>query len=175
MNIKSILESLLFSWGEPLDIKEISKVLNTPVHSITPVLEEMISEYRKDKSRGLLIQKFGNSYQLTTKKENFEYIESLLQTTVNKTLSNAAMETLSIIAYKQPVTRVEIEQIRGVKCSQVVKGLEDKGLIEEIGRLDKPGRPLVYATTDEFLRHFNLGSIDDLPQVSDTLARGDIL
>ncbi len=166
MNIKSVLESLMFAWGEPLSINEISKILDMSVHSITLVLDEMMSEFNVDEDRGLNIQKFGDSYQLTTKKENYEYIQSLLETTVNKSLSTAAMETLSIIAYKQPVTKVEIELIRGVKCSQVVKGLLDKCLIKEVGRLDKPGRPTIYATTDEFLRHFGLSSIDELPNMA---------
>jgi segregation and condensation protein B len=107
-----------------------------------------IQQYKKWKSKSLKIA------------ENSNY-------TVNKSLSTAAMETLSIIAYKQPVTKVEIERIRGVKCSQVVKGLLDKGLIKETGRLDKPGRPVVYSTTDEFLRHFGLTSIDELPAIED--------
>ncbi len=164
MNIKSILESLMFAWGEPLNINEISKILDMPAHEITNVLDGMISEVRNNEDRGLIIQKFGSSYQLTTKKENYEYIQSLLESTVNKSLSTAAMETLSIIAYKQPVTKVEIERIRGVKCSQVVKGLLDKDLIKEAGRLDKPGRPIIFSTTDEFLRHFGLSSINELPK-----------
>ena len=167
MNLKSVLESLMFAWGEPLSINEMSKILEIPVKSLAAVLDEMISEFRDNEDRGLLIQRFGNSYQLTTKRENYEYIHSLLENTVNKSLSTAAMETLSIIAYKQPVTKVEIERIRGVKCSQVVKGLLDKGLIKETGRLDKPGRPVVYSTTDEFLRHFGLTSIDELPAIED--------
>ncbi|HHZ00574.1 MAG TPA: SMC-Scp complex subunit ScpB [Sedimentibacter sp.] len=165
MNLKSVLESLMFAWGEPLSINEMSKILEIPAKSLIPVLDGMIEEFRDNKDRGLLIQKFGNSYQLTTKKENYEYIQSLLESTVNKSLSTAAMETLSIIAYKQPVTKVEIERIRGVKCSQVIKGLLDKGLIKEAGRLDKPGRPVIYSTTDEFLRHFGLSSINDLPSL----------
>lgn len=169
MNIKSVLESLMFAWGEPLSTNEISKILNLPVHSISSVLKEMIDEFSNNEDSGLIIQKYGNSYQLTTKKENYEYIQNLLQNTVNKSLSTAAMETLSIIAYKQPVTKVEIELIRGVKCSQVVKGLLDKSLIKEVGRLDKPGRPTIYATTDEFLRHFGLSSIDELPKLSGDL------
>ena len=167
MNLKSVLESLMFAWGEPLSINEMSKILEIPVKCLAAVLDEMISEFRDNEDRGLLIQRFGNSYQLTTKRENYEYIQSLLENTVNKSLSTAAMETLSIIAYKQPVTKVEIERIRGVKCSQVVKGLLDKGLIKETGRLDKPGRPVVYSTTDEFLRHFGLTSIDELPAIED--------
>ena len=166
MNLKSVLESLLFAWGEPLNINEISRILNVPVHSVSAVLDDMAKEFSENLNRGLIIQKFGNSYQITTKKENFEFIQNLLQTTINKTLSTAAMETLSIIAYKQPVTRVEIELIRGVKCSNVVKGLLDKGLIKEVGKLDKPGRPTLYATTDEFLRHFGLNSIEELPTLN---------
>ncbi|MEL7646783.1 MAG: SMC-Scp complex subunit ScpB [Sedimentibacter sp.] len=166
MNIKSVLESLLFAWGEPLNLNEISRILNMSSGNISNVLDEMMEQFSKDEDRGLTIQKFGNSYQLTTKKENYEYIQSLLQTTVNKSLSTAAMETLSIIAYKQPVTKVEIELIRGVKCSNVIKGLLDKGLIKEVGRLDKPGRPAIYSTTDEFLRHFGLNSINELPALS---------
>lgn len=163
MNIKSVLESLLFAWGEPLNINEISRIMNMSPGNISKVMGELIDQFNQDEDRGLIIQKFGNSYQITTKKENFDFIQSLLQTTVNKSLSTAAMETLSIIAYKQPVTKVEIELIRGVKCSNVIKGLLDKGLIKEVGRLDKPGRPAIYSTTDEFLRHFGLNSIDELP------------
>lgn len=166
MILKSVLESLLFAWGEPLNIGEISRILNLSTSEVTKTLDDMVREFEENSDRGLIIQKFGNSYQITTRKENFEYIQSLLQTTVNKSLSTAAMETLSIIAYKQPVTRVEIEMIRGVKCSNVVKGLMDKELIKEVGKLDKPGRPTLYATTDEFLRHFGLNSIDELPALS---------
>ncbi|MDF2948301.1 MAG: scpB [Sedimentibacter sp.] len=166
MNLKSVLESLLFAWGEPLNINEISRILNLPAHNVSAVLDEMVDEVAGDNNRGLIIQRFGNSYQITTKKENFEFIQNLLQTTVNKSLSSAATEALSIIAYKQPVTRVEIELIRGVKCSNVVKGLLDKGLIKEVGKLDKPGRPTLYATTDEFLRHFGLNSIEELPALN---------
>lgn len=166
MNIKSVLESLLFAWGEPLSLNEISKILEIPEKNISYTLEEMIEHSVNNKDSGLIIQRFGNSYQITTKKENYIYIQNLLQTTVSKSLSSAAMEILSIIAYKQPVTRVEIELIRGVKCSNVVKGLLDKQLIKEVGKLDKPGRPTLYATTDEFLKHFGLNSIKELPSLN---------
>nr|WP_312576274.1 SMC-Scp complex subunit ScpB [Sedimentibacter sp.] len=165
-NLKSIIESLLFAWGEPLNINEISKILNIKPFVLNQTLSDMIIEYSENSDRGLLIQKFGNSYQLTTKKDNFEFIQNLLQTSVNKSLSTAAMETLSIIAYKQPVTKVEIDLIRGVKCSNVIKGLMDKNLIKEVGKLDKPGRPTLYATTDEFLKHFGLISLDELPALN---------
>jgi len=166
MILKSVLESLLFAWGEPLNVGEISKILNLPASEVSRALDDMVKKFEEDSNRGLIIQRFGNSYQITTKKENFKFIQDLLQTTVNRSLSTAAMETLSIIAYKQPVTRVEIEMIRGVKCSNVVKGLLDKGLIKDVGKLDKPGRPTLYATTDEFLRHFGLNSINELPALS---------
>lgn len=166
MNIKSIVESLLFAWGEHLSINEMSKLLNMSVKSLEPVLYEMIDEYEKDNNRGLCLQKYGNSYQLTTKKENYEYIQNLLQTSNNRSLTTAAMEILSIIAYKQPITKVEIELIRGVKCAQVIKGLQDKGLIKEVGKLDKPGRPTIYSTTDGFLKHFGLKSLNDLPKIN---------
>lgn len=165
-NLKSVIESLLFAWGEPLNINEISKILNIKPFVLNQTLSDMIIEYSENSDRGLLIQKFGNSYQLTTKKDNFEFIQDLLQTSVNKNLSTAAMETLSIIAYKQPVTKVEIDLIRGVKCSNVIKGLLDKNLIKDVGKLDKPGRPTLYATTDEFLKHFGLISLNDLPALN---------
>ncbi len=166
MNLKSVLESLLFAWGEPLNINEISRILNISVQNVTTLLQEMTEQFTNDTNRGLVIQKFGTSFQITTRKENYEFIQSLLQTTINKSLSSAAMETLSIIAYKQPVTRIEIELIRGVKCSNLLKGILDKGLIKEVGKLDKPGRPTLYATTDEFLRHFGLISIEELPALN---------
>lgn len=166
MNLKSALESLLFTWGDPLNIGEISRILNLSASEVSRALDDMMRQFEENPDRGLIIQRFGNSYQITTKKENFEFIQDLLQTTVNRNLSTAAMETLSIIAYKQPATKVEIEMIRGVKCSNVVKGLMDKGLIKEVGKLNKPGKPTLYATTDEFLRHFGLNSIDELPALS---------
>ena len=165
MNLKSVIESLLFAWGEPLNISEISRILNIKSFVVTDTIEDMMKSYNNDTDKGLMIQKFGNSYQITTKKENYEFIQMLLQTSVNKSLSTAAMEILSIIAYKQPVTKVEIELIRGVKSSNVIKGLIDKKLIKEVGKMDKPGRPSLYATTDEFLRHFGLNSINELPKL----------
>lgn len=165
MNLKSVIESLLYAWGEPLNISEISRILNIKSFVISETINEMMMNYSQDSDKGLIIQKFGNSYQLTTKKENYDFIQMLLQTSVNKSLSTAAMEILSIIAYKQPVTKVEVELIRGVKSTNVIKGLIDKKLIKEVGKMDKPGRPSLYATTDEFLRHFGLNSINELPEL----------
>lgn len=164
-NIKSIIESLLFVWGEPLSINEICKLLEIKKTTAIQLITEMIDEYNKNNTRGLVIMQFGDTYQLTTKRENYEFIQGLLQTTTSRNLSNASLETLSIIAYKQPVTKVEIEIIRGVKSSHVIKSLLDKKLIKEVGKLDKPGKPSLYATTSEFLKHFGLKTIEELPKL----------
>lgn len=164
--IKSIIESLLFAWGEPLSLNEISSILNVKKTEAIELITEMSEEFKVDEKRGIFIQQFGDTYQLTTKKENFDYIQKLMQeVTVNRSLSNAALETLSIIAYKQPVTRVEIDIIRGVKSSHIVKSLQEKSLVKEVGKLDRPGKPTLYATTSEFLKHFGLKTIDELPKI----------
>lgn len=165
-NIKSVIESLLFVWGEPLSLNEISSILNIKNTETIQVLTEMMKEYNECTNRGLLLQQFGDTFQLTTKKENHNFIQRLMQeATTAKSLSTAALETLSIIAYKQPVTRVEIDIIRGVKSSNIVKGLLDKNLIKEVGKLDKPGKPTLYGTTSEFLKHFGLKTLDELPEI----------
>ncbi len=164
--MKSIIESLLFAWGEPLSLNEISNILNIKNTEAIQIITEMVEEYKADEKRGILLQQFGDTYQLTTKKENFDYIQNLMQeVTINRSLSNASLETLSIIAYKQPVTRVEIDIIRGVKSSHIVKSLFEKGLIKEVGKLDKPGKPTLYATTSEFLKHFGLKTLEELPKI----------
>ncbi len=164
--IKSIIESLLFAWGEPLSINEIIDILNIKKTEAIQLITEMTEEYKADEKRGIFLQQYGDTYQLTTKKENFDYIQKLMQeVTVNRSLSNASLETLSIIAYKQPVTRVEIDIIRGVKSSHIIKGLLEKNLIKEVGKLDKPGKPTLYGTTSEFLKHFGLKTIDELPKI----------
>jgi len=151
--IKSTIESLLFAWGEPLSLNEISDILNIKKTEAIQFITEMSEEYKADEKRGIFLQQFGDTYQLTTKKENFDFIQKLMQEiTVNRSLSNASLETLSIIAYKQPVTRVEIS-------------LLEKNLIKEVGKLDKPGKPTLYATTSEFLKHFGLKTIDELPKI----------
>lgn len=164
--MKSIIESLLFVWGEPLSIQDISKITHIQNKEIVKLLDEMIEHYENSPDKGILIKEYNHKYQFTTKKENFNYVQSLFQTNERKTLSNAALETISIIAYKQPVSKVEIESIRGVKCSYIIRSLIDKGLIEEVGKLDKPGKPSIYGTTDEFLRHFGLKSINELPDAN---------
>lgn len=122
----------------------------------------MMDEFNYNR-RGLKILKTENTYQLSTRPEHYPWISKLSQEKNNKNLSNAALETLSIIAYRQPVTRNEIEAIRGVRCDKALETLLNKILIEEKGRLDRTGRPIIYGTTNEFLRYFGLESLDDLP------------
>lgn len=162
---KGIIEALLFTWGDPLDLKSISSILEVEEIIVENVLEEMIDEFDKQK-RGLKIIKLNDSYQLCTRIEHFDYMKKLNNKT-KKSLSNAALETLSIIAYKQPVTKSEIDNIRGVKSDRVIETLYEKKLIIEIGRLDRPGRPIIYGTSDDFLKYFGLESLEDLPNANE--------
>ncbi|NLM05109.1 MAG: SMC-Scp complex subunit ScpB [Clostridiales bacterium] len=164
--VKSIIEALLFAWSEPITSKEISKVLSMDTKEVDKILNEMVVEFYVNK-RGIQIIKMNNHYQLSTKPEYYTYIKKLLEPKENKHLSQAALETLAIIAYKQPITKVEIEEIRGVKCDKALATLQEKELIEQQGRLDKIGRPIVYGTSLKFLKVFNLESLDDLPKIED--------
>lgn len=164
LEAKGIIEAILFTWGDPLDLKSISSILELDEAIVENILEEMIKDF-DTQNRGLKIIKFEDSYQLGTKLEYFDYIKKLSSKT-KKSLSNAAMETLSIIAYKQPVTKSDIDNIRGVKSDRVIETLHEKKLIEELGRLERPGRPIVYGTSDDFLKYFGLESLEDLPNVN---------
>lgn len=163
-----IIESLLFTWGDPLDISDISSILELSKSKVEKALEEMIEIYDGEK-RGLRIEKRGNTYQFGTRPEYFNWIKKLNKPTGNKNLSNAALETLSIIAYKQPVIKSDIEGIRGVKCDSAIYNLLEKELIEERGRLERIGRPILYGTTELFLRVFGLETLQELPELKETL------
>lgn len=162
--IKSIIESILFAWGEPIKLIEISKILNVKPLMIKKILSEMAVEYEV-KNRGIVLKKANDLYQLKTKDENFTYINQLFKPNTRNSLSHSALEALSIIAYKQPVTKVEIDQIRGVKSDYILRSLVDKNLIIIKGKLDKPGKPSIYGTSDYFLVHFGLESINNLPEL----------
>lgn len=170
--IFAIVESLLFTWGDPLEIADIASILEISKTKAEKYLLEMINLYDREK-RGLRIEKRGNKYQLGTRPEYFNYIKQLNKPSNARNLSNAALETLSIIAYKQPVIKSEIEGIRGVKCDSAIYGLLEKELIEERGRLDRIGRPILYGTTDLFLQVFGLESLEDLPELKDSLNTKD--
>lgn len=160
--IKAIIEGLLFAWGDPLDLKDIANVLEIKEKDLCKVMDELVDEFNFNR-RGLRIVKFNNSYQISTRPEHFDFIKKLNNFKNSKTLSNAALETLSIIAYNQPIIKADIESLRGVRCDKAIETLIDRKLVKEVGRLEKPGRPILYGTTEEFLRYFGLESIENLP------------
>lgn len=164
--LKSIIESLLFIWGDPLESKDIAEVLEINKSKIDKILEQMIDDFDYNR-RGLRIIKIKESYQLSTRPEHFQWLTKLSASKTSKSLSNAALETLSIIAYRQPVLKSDIEAIRGVRSDRAIETLMDNGLIMEMGRLEKVGRPIIYGTTDNFLRNFGLETLEDLPPLKD--------
>ncbi len=162
--IKSIIESILFVTGEPLSLREISINLEMPPRYIEEILNEMITDYEASE-RGIKLISIKDNYQLVTKSENSDYIQRLLKKNKRQSLSQASLESLAIIAYKQPITRIDIDEIRGVKSESAIQKLIEKNLIKESGRLDVPGRPILYSTTDEFLRQFELNDLKELPSL----------
>lgn len=164
-SIISAIESLLFVAGEPLGVKEISKIIGEDLDYIVGILDEMIDRYEKTNSRGIKVIMLNDMYQLVTKSCNNDYVQKLLKKNTRQSLSQASLESLAIVAYKQPITRIEIDEIRGVKSESAIQRLVEKGLIEETGRLDVPGRPILYGTTNEFLRYFALNDLKDLPSI----------
>lgn len=166
MNNKELLpmlEAVLFAVGEPVEGEKIAHALGIDHIVVEQALAELQERY--DESSGLCLLKLDNKYQLCTKKCFAENIRAVIEVKKNAPLSQAALEVLAIIAYNQPVTKAFIEQIRGVDCSAVLGNLCQKSLVEEVGRLELPGRPLIYGTTPEFLRCFNVSSLDELPEL----------
>ena len=163
-DIKSAIESMLFVSGEPLPLREISNNLELKEKNVVEILQEMTTEY-EDKSRGIRLISLDEAYQLVTKSENSEFVQKLLKKNKKHSLSQASIESLAIIAYKQPITRIDIDEIRGVKSESAITRLVERGLIKDVGRLEVPGRPILYGTTDEFLRQFGLKTIKELPSL----------
>ncbi|KXZ39919.1 segregation and condensation protein B [Alkalithermobacter thermoalcaliphilus JW-YL-7 = DSM 7308] len=166
MNIRNIIESILFAFADPISPKDIKNILNDDItiSDIRKEIEFLMKEYKKN-NRGIQIIRLDDKYQMCTNKEYESYIKKILQPKKKKTLTQAALETLAIIAYKQPITKVEIEDIRGVKSDKAINTLIENNLIKEAGRLDKIGKPILYKTTDEFLKVFGLQSLKDLPEL----------
>ena len=162
--LKAVLEAVLFASGEPLDIEKTAKTLLVDKESIENSLSEMMEEYKND-THGIELLNLAGKYQFATKEEFAPEIRAVLSMKKNTPLSSAAFEVLAIVAYNQPVTKAFIEQVRGVDCSGVIATLCQRNLIEEHGRLDLPGRPLLYCTTDNFLRCFEISSLDELPEL----------
>ena len=163
-DIKSAIESMLFVSGEPLALRELSNNLELKEKNVEEILSEMANEY-EDKSRGIRLISINGAYQLVTKSENSDFVQKLLKKNKKHSLSQASIESLAIIAYKQPITRIDIDEIRGVKSESAIQKLVEKGLIKDIGRLEVPGRPILYGTTDEFLRQFGLETLKELPSL----------
>lgn len=155
---------MLFAYAEPIGADKLAQALQMPVSSVELVLEELRTRYAREDS-GLCLLHLNTHWQLATKADFAEPVRRVLDTRRSVPLGPAAMETLTVIAYNQPVSRAFIEQVRGVDSSSSVSGLLEKGLIEEAGRLDLPGRPVAFRTTDVFLRCFGLSSLDDLPPI----------
>ena len=172
--VGSALESLMFVWGQPLNVKDAAEMFNVPWREVYDYMKELQEEY-EEQARGIRIREIDKSFQFCTAPENGEYIERFCTPTKEKKLSQSAMEVLAIIAYKQPVTRSEIESIRGIKCERVIEGLAKKELIEEKGRSNGIGRPILYGTTKLFLEKFGFETLKDLPDIEeiDTLIGRD--
>lgn len=162
----SIIESLLFASGEPLKIKFISDILECDKDYTKDILDKLMQKYGME-DRGIKLVNMNGEYQLVTKPDNYQYVQKLLKTNTRQSLSQAALETLSIIAYKQPITRIDIDEIRGVKSDRAIVTLVDRKLIKESGRMDVPGRPILYATTSEFLKYFDLENLNELPNIEE--------
>jgi segregation and condensation protein B len=173
-NLKSIIEGLLFMAGEEgLDAKQLSEVLEVDKKQVVEWMQQMKQEY-KEHGRGIQIVEIAEAYQFSTLAEHAPYFQRLAYTPTHSTLSQAALETLAIVAYKQPLTRIEIEEIRGVRCEKAIHTLVAKGLIQETGRAEVVGRPILYGTTKEFLEYFGLRSIEELPDAPEMLSPEDI-
>ncbi|MGN0711859.1 MAG: SMC-Scp complex subunit ScpB [Anaerovoracaceae bacterium] len=162
--IKSAFESMMFVWGEPLDVKTAAEVFNINWKDAYEYFLELKAEYEQER-RGIKIIEINKSFQFVTAPENAGYIERLCTPVKEKKLSQSALEVLAIIAYKQPITKGEIDSIRGIKCDRVIEGLMKKELICEKGRSAAIGRPILYGTTDLFLKHFGFESLKDLPDI----------
>ena len=161
--LAKIIEAILFVSGEPVQLGAVARALEVTELEVSAAADELASDYDYNR-RGICLKRFGSHIQLSTRPDYAPQIEKLLQPIQKQSLSQAALETLAVVAYKQPVTRLDIEAVRGVKCDYSVQSLMNKGLIEEVGRKETLGRPILYGTTDAFLSHFGLTSLEDLPQ-----------
>lgn len=162
---KAVLEAILFTMGDSVEIDRLAAVIEEDKDTTRKLLEEMAEEYQQE-GRGIALTTLDNAVQLCTKSELYEYLVRIAKTPKKFVLTDTLLETLSIIAYKQPITRLEIEKVRGVSCDHAVNRLLEFELITEVGRMDAPGRPLLFGTTEQFLRSFGVKSIDELPELS---------
>ncbi len=163
-NYKAIVEAILFTMGESVELGRIAEALELEKTEAKKIIEELAADYEKS-DRGMKIIELEDAYQMCTKSEMYEYLIRIAKQPKKHVLTDVLLETLSIIAYKQPITKAEIEKIRGVSCDHAVNRLVEYNLVKELGRLDAPGRPLLFGTTEEFLRSFGVQSLDELPML----------
>ncbi|MDO5540892.1 MAG: SMC-Scp complex subunit ScpB [Eubacteriales bacterium] len=164
-NLEAAVEAILFASGDSVEVDRIAKAIDLDVKSTRELLRNMMKRYEAD-DRGIQIVELDDAFQFSTKPEMFDYLVKIAKQPKKVVLTDVVLETLSIIAYKQPVTKLELEKIRGVKCDHAVNKLIEYNLVKELGRLDAPGRPLLFGTTEEFLRNFGVQSLADLPPVN---------
>lgn len=163
-----VLEAILFACGDPVALDLLSKGINQDEETTTKILLRLKDHYDLDE-RGLQLIEIEGKYQLSTRKEYYPYIKSIVDTPVKFVMTDALIETLAIISYKQPITKTQIEDIRGVRCDHVMNKLVEYNLITEQGRMHAPGRPILFGTTDEFLRYFGLKDTKDLPDITEEM------
>ena len=164
--LPQIIDAILFVAGEPTAIHDLAEALGVGELEIMRAVEELERRLEADR-RGIALKRYGDHVRLETRAEYAPYVERMLQPVQRQSLSQTAMETLAVIAYRQPTTKGEVEQVRGVKCDYSVQSLLQKGLIKEVGRKEALGRPILYATTDRFLEHFGISDIRELPPLPD--------
>lgn len=167
MNLKGVLEGILFVVGdEGITLSDLLEILEVDKEKLKELIIELKEDYSKS-DRGIRLSILGDAFKLTTKREHAIYYEKLLVTESNHTLSTAALETLAIVAYNEPITRVEVDEIRGISSAPMIRKLVAKGLLKEAGKSELPGRPILYKTTSEFLDYFNMSSIKELPKIDE--------
>ena len=166
--MQAVIEAVLFTMGESVELDKLALAVDSDKETVRQVIADMMKQYEKE-DRGIKVIELENAFQLCTKKEYYENLIKVAKATKIQVLSDTLLETLAIIAYKQPITKMEIEKIRGVSSEHAVNRLVEYGLCKELGRLDAPGRPMLFGTTEEFLRVFGVQSIDELPVISEDL------
>lgn len=162
---EAVIEAVLFTMGESVEISRLADVIEEDVKTTKAILADMEERYEQE-DRGITLTRFDEAVQLCTKSDMYEYLIRIARAPRKMVLTDTVLETLSIIAYKQPVTRVEIERVRGVSCDHAINKLLEYDLVTELGRLDAPGRPLLFGTTEQFLRCFGVKSLEELPELN---------
>lgn len=167
MEKQAVLESLLYVAGdEGLKKEELCRILEVDMSQLDQIIDALIRDY-KDSKRGLMLEVYGGRLKIITKKENATYLKKLFSEETNENLSPSALETLAIIAYNEPITRTMVDEIRGVSSAHLIRKLVFKNLVKDVGRSELPGRPILYGVTDEFLDHFGIASLAELPKIKE--------